>query len=79
MLLLVAVVFSVVIGYYEPQIAPGHHDLIENYGGTITIEAIVVLNAVVGFVQEYLPEKAMEAMRKLTAPKARSIERLCNP
>jgi len=38
---------------------------------TITIAAIVILNAVVGFIQEYRSEKAMEAMRKLTAPKAR--------
>jgi len=36
-----------------------------------TIATIVVLNSVVGFVQEYRSEKAMEAMRKLTAPKAR--------
>jgi len=39
----------------------------------ITIAAIVVLNTVVGFIQEYRSEKAMEAMKKLTAPKARVI------
>jgi Ca2+-transporting ATPase len=38
-----------------------------------TIGVIVVLNSVVGFVQEYRSEKAMEAMKKLTAPKARIL------
>jgi Ca2+-transporting ATPase len=39
----------------------------------ITIAVIVILNSVVGFYNEYRSEKAMEAMKKLTAPKARVI------
>ena len=38
-----------------------------------TITVIVILNSVVGFIQEYRSEKAMEAMKKLTAPKARVL------
>ncbi|MEM2885161.1 MAG: HAD-IC family P-type ATPase, partial [Thermoproteota archaeon] len=38
-----------------------------------TISAIVILNSVVGFIQEYRSERAMEAMKKLTAPKARVL------
>jgi len=39
----------------------------------IVISIIVVLNGVFGFVQEYKAEQAIEALRKLTALKAKVI------
>jgi Ca2+-transporting ATPase len=55
-MLLVAAVLSYIVG--EPLDA-------------IMIGIIVLLSAAIGFIQEYRSEKALEAMRKLTAPTAR--------
>jgi len=39
----------------------------------ITIAAIILLNGIMGFVQEYRTEKSLEALKQLTAPMVKVI------
>jgi Ca2+-transporting ATPase len=47
--------------------------LVGEASDTVVIVIIVLLNAVLGFVQEYRAERAMEALRRMAAPRARVL------
>lgn len=61
-ILIAAAAISAGVSYLQ-----GTHDYIDS----VIIIAIVVLNAVVGLIQESKAEKSIEALKKLTAPKAK--------
>ena len=72
LILLIAIAISVMIGWFEAK-AAAEPLALETYADALVIGAIVILNATVGFIQEYRSEKAIEAMEKMAAPKARVL------
>jgi Ca2+-transporting ATPase len=69
-LLFFAIGISIVIGIWEAS-RPGAPAWSSEYTDAIVIAAILVVNAILGFYQEYQAEKSMESLKKLAPHFAR--------
>jgi Ca2+-transporting ATPase len=69
-LLFFAIAVSIIIGLWEAS-RPGAPLWSSEYTDAIVIGAILIINAVLGFYQEYQAEKSMESLKKLAPHFAR--------
>ncbi|MFW9988210.1 MAG: cation-translocating P-type ATPase [Candidatus Odinarchaeota archaeon] len=72
-LLIFAIIISIIIGVYESN-RPGGEAWSTEYTDAIVIAAILIVNAILGFYQEYQAEKSMESLKKL-APHFAKVKR----
>ena len=70
-LLIFAIIISIAIGIYESTKAEGWPS---EYTDAIVIAAILIVNAILGFYQEYQAERSLESLKKL-APHYAKVRR----
>ena len=71
-LLMFAIVISIIIGLYEASKSGG--GWASEYTDALVIGAILIINAILGFYQEYQAEKSLESLKKL-APHFAKVRR----
>ena len=71
-LLIFAIVISLIIGIYEASLHGGGWS--EEYTDVIVIFSILIVNAILGFYQEYSAEKSLESLKKM-APHFAKVRR----
>ncbi len=69
-LLIFAIIISIIIGVWESS-KPGADPWSSEYTDAIVIAAILIVNAILGFYQEYSAEKSLESLKKLAPHFAR--------
>ena len=69
-LLYFAIAVSIIIGMYESS-KPGAEFWSSEYTDAVVIATIIIVNAILGFYQEYQAEKSMESLKKLAPHFAR--------
>ena len=72
-LLIFAIIISVIIGAWEAS-RPGAESWSTEYTDAVVIAAILIVNAILGFYQEYQAERSLESLKKL-APHFAKVRR----